>query len=51
MKTWGRPHPNPPPEGEGIYWVLGWGLAAFILSWSIIILSLSKDENLGTPPP
>ena len=19
-----RPHPNPPPEGEGIYWALGW---------------------------
>ena len=24
---WGRPHPNPPPEGEGIfYWVGGAGL-------------------------
>ena len=31
-----RPHPNPPPEGEGIYWGLGdvlqfaWGLGDLI---------------------
>ena len=41
MLAGGRPHPNPPPEGEGIY--IGWELGVVgIGDWGI--LRQAQDE-------
>ena len=42
----GRPHPSPPPEGDGIYWLLGEGMYC-VGVWDLLVLGALGLEARG----